>query len=466
MGCTWSRPQIPAMEESARVVVMDETTYDLKTIKSPTLRGWKLALFTRFVVDSFLWKIVAPKLFRRSGITAALRERRIPEPPCYEPVLSTQGDLGAVSVTHVTCTSENSSERANRASEICRSWAGDTRQSSPERLSFRPRIRDFCEAYSSGLQTPTEVIEETLQRMREMQASATPMNFFISLDEEDARRQAAESTERWKEGRPRSVLEGVPVAVKDDMDQLPYKTTFGTRFMGAALRRAGAVLLGKANMHEIGQGVTGWNSHHGAARNPYDPARLAGGSSSGSAALVAAGVCPVTIGADGGGSIRVPSAFCGVFGLIPTHGRTGQTHKSLPMVNTVGRSGPIAGGRPLAPRTSRRAPACPAPAARPSGDRRLTNSPSPSALALPPRLPAPRPRKAASRTSPSSTRSSPTCSTACGSPRRCAARAAACPRPSPCRTGPACPPAGMPARLTASSSGCTASGLKTLTATS
>jgi Asp-tRNA(Asn)/Glu-tRNA(Gln) amidotransferase A subunit family amidase len=127
-------------------------------------------------------------------------------------------------------------------------------------------------------------------------------------------------------------LDGVPIAVKDELDQVPYATTAGTRFLGrepassdatvvARLRSAGALLVGKTNMHEVGLGITGVNPHHGTSRNPYDPARITGGSSSGSAAAVAAGLCPIAVSADAGGSIRIPAALCGVVGLKPTFGR-------------------------------------------------------------------------------------------------------------------------------------------------
>jgi Asp-tRNA(Asn)/Glu-tRNA(Gln) amidotransferase A subunit family amidase len=119
------------------------------------------------------------------------------------------------------------------------------------------------------------------------------------------------------------------VAVKDEMDMTPYPTTVGTAFLGkspaqedatvaARLRSAGALLVGKANMHEIGINVTGLNPVHGTTRNPYNPNHFTGGSSSGSATAVAAGLVPVAIGADGGGSIRIPAAFCGLVGLKAT----------------------------------------------------------------------------------------------------------------------------------------------------
>ncbi len=137
---------------------------------------------------------------------------------------------------------------------------------------------------------------------------------MIAQDRDDLMTQASASAKRLQEGKPLSYLDGVPVAVKDEVDQVPYPTTVGTSFLGssparqdstvaAKLRAAGALLIGKTNMHEIGIGVTGLNPHHGTVRNPYQPDHHTGGSSSGSAAAVAAGLCPLALGADGGGSI-------------------------------------------------------------------------------------------------------------------------------------------------------------------
>jgi Asp-tRNA(Asn)/Glu-tRNA(Gln) amidotransferase A subunit family amidase len=142
------------------------------------------------------------------------------------------------------------------------------------------------------------------------------------------------------------------VAVKDEVDMVPYPTTVGTAFLGkfpakedatsvARMRAAGALLIGKTNMHEIGINVTGLNPNLGTTRNPYNTDHFTGGSSSGSAAAVAAGLAPVAIGADGGGSIRIPASFCGVFGLKPTYGRVSE-HGAAPLCWSVAHLGPIA----------------------------------------------------------------------------------------------------------------------------
>jgi Asp-tRNA(Asn)/Glu-tRNA(Gln) amidotransferase A subunit family amidase len=101
------------------------------------------------------------------------------------------------------------------------------------------------------------------------------------------------------------------------------------------------LLIGKANMHEIGIGVTGLNPHHGTPRNPYNPDHYTGGSSSGSAAAVASGLCPAALGADGGGSIRIPSAFCGLVGLKPTFGRISE-FGAAPLTWSMAHLGPLA----------------------------------------------------------------------------------------------------------------------------
>ena len=130
----------------------------------------------------------------------------------------------------------------------------------------------------------------------------------------------------------RGPLHGIPVAIKDNVDTADMPTTMGAaHFLGhrpaadarcvALLREAGAIVIGKTLTHEFAYGPTGDRSVQGAARNPWDPARITGGSSAGSAAAVAAGMVPVALGTDTGGSVRVPSALCGLVGFKPSHGR-------------------------------------------------------------------------------------------------------------------------------------------------
>jgi len=141
---------------------------------------------------------------------------------------------------------------------------------------------------------------------------------------------------------PETPLAGAPLAIKDLMDVAGLPTTAGSpRFFGERpalqdaevvrrLKRAGAVILGKTHTHEIALGITGINPHHGPARNPHDPQRITGGSSSGSAAAVAAGLVPAALGTDTGGSVRIPASLCGVVGLKPTFGRI-STRGVLPL---------------------------------------------------------------------------------------------------------------------------------------
>lgn len=147
-------------------------------------------------------------------------------------------------------------------------------------------------------------------------------------------------------------LDGVPIGVKDEFDVAGHATKVGTSFLGSApeaedatcvarLRAAGAVILGKTNMHEIRIGVTGFNRHHGTPRNPYAPGHYTGGSSSGSAAAVAAGICPLAVSADAGGSIRIPAALCGVVGLKPTFSRV-SSYGAAPLAWSLDHYGPIA----------------------------------------------------------------------------------------------------------------------------
>lgn len=207
-------------------------------------------------------------------------------------------------------------------------------------MFFRPTSKDYTEAYESGRLTPTEVLERTLSAIRESDRGRPSLHAFIELRDREIMEEAAAATERWHRGKPLGALDGVPIAIKDEFDVAQYRTRAGTTFRGyraadadstavARLRKRGAVILGKTHMTEIGMGGIGTNPHFPAPRNPYDPTRITGGSSSGSAAAVGAGLCPIALGSDAGGSIRMPAALCGVYGFKPTYGRIPTTGGAL-----------------------------------------------------------------------------------------------------------------------------------------
>jgi Asp-tRNA(Asn)/Glu-tRNA(Gln) amidotransferase A subunit family amidase len=195
-----------------------------------------------------------------------------------------------------------------------------------------PTVADYETAYRRGTVDPVIVAERALTAARTLDRMDPPMRTFIALDEGDVRRQAEAAAMRWAKGAPRGPLDGVPVAVKDEFDVAGYGTTCGTKFLGKApaaadalavarLRAAGAVIFGKTNMSELGLQPSGLNPWHGTARNPYDPSRDTGGSSTGSGAAVGMGLVPIALGNDGGGSVRIPAAHNGVVGIKGTFGR-------------------------------------------------------------------------------------------------------------------------------------------------
>lgn len=303
--------------------------YDLKDVKLPILSGAPLTLTTKLIEFTATGNLIAPKLIKDAGIHL-LREIELEEVPTTFPKHPVSADAPTEPV---------------QLDKLAHS------QQPADGFQFNTSS-DFYKAYKSGEATPLEVARRVLAAMEKSNQAKPPLRAVIQINHQDVMAQAEESTKRWQDGKPLSLLDGVPVSVKAELDQLGYGTTVGTSFLGktpatqdatpvARLRAAGALLIGKANMHEIGMGVTGLNLHHGAPRNPYHTGSYTGGSSSGSAASVAAGFCPISIGADGGGSIRIPAAFCGSVGLKATYGRVSE-HGAAPLCWSVAHVGPIA----------------------------------------------------------------------------------------------------------------------------
>ena len=187
--------------------------------------------------------------------------------------------------------------------------------------------------------------------LRSIEKSNARLNSYILVMADEARRQASEADRELATGVDRGPLHGVPISVKDIFDVAGTVTTAASRVREglvaehdalaiSRLRRAGAVIVGKTNLHEFAFGTTNEDSAFGPALNPLDESRSPGGSSGGSAASVVAGMALATLGTDTGGSIRIPAAACGLVGLKPAHGEL-PASGVIPLSRTLDHVGPL-----------------------------------------------------------------------------------------------------------------------------
>lgn len=207
---------------------------------------------------------------------------------------------------------------------------------------------DISAAYATGALGPVEITRHLLERIEELDPA---INAFCHLDPDESLRQARAAQDRHGAGEPLGPLDGVPVAIKDVFDTTGWPTRKGSLLTSpepagsdapavARLREAGAVLLGKTTTPDFGwKGLTD-SPLTGITRNPWDPSTTPGGSSGGSAAALAAGMAPLALGTDGGGSIRIPGAFTGTVGLKPTYGRV--PYAPMSPFGTLAHAGPMA----------------------------------------------------------------------------------------------------------------------------
>jgi aspartyl-tRNA(Asn)/glutamyl-tRNA(Gln) amidotransferase subunit A len=196
---------------------------------------------------------------------------------------------------------------------------------------------------------PIDLVDACLDRIQRIDPL---LNSFLTVTAEQARQQAHVLESELNAGQWRGPLHGIPVGMKDLYETRGIRTTCGTSFFKDSipetdafvvqkLRQAGAVVVGKQNMHEVALGITNENPHYGPVRNPWNRDRVTGGSSGGSAASLLAGMCFGSFGSDTGGSIRIPASLCGVVGIKPTRGRV-SLRGVVPLSWSIDHAGPLA----------------------------------------------------------------------------------------------------------------------------
>jgi len=223
-----------------------------------------------------------------------------------------------------------------------------------EGLAFST-IAEIGKLYRRRKLSPVELTQFLLDRIGRLNPG---LNAYLTLNPELALKDAAAaesalcSKSRRKSSRDLGPLHGIPVSLKDNLYTTELRTTGGSKILRdflplhdaavvACLRNVGAILIGKTNLHEFAYGVTSNNPHFGPVRNPWDVDRIPGGSSGGSAAALAAGLCYGSVGTDTGGSIRIPASLCGVVGLKPGLGRV-SAEGAIPLSPTLDFVGPMA----------------------------------------------------------------------------------------------------------------------------
>lgn len=208
--------------------------------------------------------------------------------------------------------------------------------------------RELLLGYRTGKFSPVDAVEACARRIEQ----ARPLGAFTTVCLERAIEEARSVERAYFNHEERRPLAGVPFAVKDLFDSADVRTTYGSPMFrdnkphrdATAVRRArdaGAILVGKTSTHEFAWGITSVNPAMGTSRNPWAPSRVSGGSSGGSAVALASRQVPLALGSDTGGSIRVPSAFCGTVGLKPTYGRVSLAG-AWPLAHSLDHPGPMA----------------------------------------------------------------------------------------------------------------------------
>ncbi|XP_062906726.1 uncharacterized protein LOC134347969 isoform X1 [Mobula hypostoma] len=311
--------------------------YGVKDALSLRISGLALRISTHLLNAIFGQLILIPLIMRMLNLTL-LRRTVIPEDPIFIPVVNPE--------------SSNKPPKHDHNDGILNELLQLSVTEERHGFNFKS-ISDFIQAYKSGKTTPTQVAKNVIRALEDAHQTTAPLRAIVQYESHLIMKMAEASTARYRASAPLSPLDGIPVCIKEELKVVPYYHRVGTVYLGEEqetedatvtrkLREAGAIIIGVSNMHELGLGVTGCNvnRYHGVPRNPYNPQHFTGGSSSGSAAAVAAGICALAIGSDGGGSVRIPASFCGVVGLKVTFGRI-SSYGSYPLSYSTVSLGPF-----------------------------------------------------------------------------------------------------------------------------
>ncbi|KMZ67995.1 Fatty acid amide hydrolase [Zostera marina] len=322
-----TRVMIPVEE-----VDISAVKYQPQLIEAPHLTGFWLRCFVWFIELWPFGPLIISFLKRKNKYDQVLKETVIPERPMFRPEYPPQDkEPGVIFIDD----NDHPSIRAESALRCFPPYDACKHYNIDSKYPFLYwTIRDYAHAYRSGITTPSIVAEYIIDAVDDCNKMELCMSLLIYFDANEVRKQASQSTQRITNGEPLSILDGIFMSIKDDIDCKPYPTKGATTWYHkvrpvkedaacvSKLRSCGVVFIGKANMHELGIGTTGNNPNYGTTRNPHAVERYTGGSSSGPSAIVACGLCPASIGTDGGGSVRIPSSLCGVVGLKTNYGRT------------------------------------------------------------------------------------------------------------------------------------------------
>ncbi|KAI1340037.1 amidase signature domain-containing protein [Xylariaceae sp. FL0016] len=308
-----------------------KTPYSDAEDKNPVLRGWPL-IIASYLVTRFSSVAQATWTNARFGTI-----KDIPSLDEY--------DWRLQPIVTPLITDGNVPTRPEVTPDLC--------QRQPEHIAGRfNSAADFHELYKSGELTPLQVAKAVLPLIARSPKPGSKYASAWAVSREDVVLAAAEaSTQRYAKGQFLGVLDGVPIGVKDDIDMEGYVSHMGmapdpadpfftaakkTLWPVAQLEAAGALVVGKLTMHEVGLDTTGCNPRWGTPTNWYNKQYYTGGSSSGGGSALSSGLIPIAIGTDAGGSIRIPSSFCGMFGLKPT------LHRTYAMKSSICVIGPMA----------------------------------------------------------------------------------------------------------------------------